>query len=106
MGSEFEVLGLQAELRVKDAAIQSLQTAIEEMRETQRKNAKHCMQNVRNFWDSKTGKKQSSKKKEYEELKEENKQLQILLGMRTSFSEAYENPKKKFKNDDVSADNF
>jgi chromosome segregation ATPase len=104
--SEFEVLGLQAELRVKDAAIKSLQTAIEEMRETQRKNAKQCMQKVRNFWDSKTGKKQSSKKKEYEELKEENKQLQILLGMRESFSDVYENPKKKFKNDDVSADNF
>jgi len=91
---------LQFEMNAKDARIQNLTKAIEDGNEASKKEAKQYMQKMMNYYRETTKKPNLPGAKKYADLKEKHKKLQILLGMRESNIQAYETPKKKFKNDD------
>jgi len=91
---------IQFEMNAKDARIQNLTKAIEDGNEASKKEAKQYMQKMMNCYRETTRKPNLPGAKQYADLKEKHKKLQILLGMRESNIQAYETPKKKFKNDD------
>jgi hypothetical protein len=92
-----------AEIKIKDAAIQNLERAIDEAKEASRQNIKQFI-NKLIYYRQTTENLHLSNAIQLKELKNENEKLQILLEMREPESQAYETPKKRLKNNDLSTD--
>jgi glutamate synthase (NADPH/NADH) large chain len=81
----------------------ALERAIDEAKEASRQNIKQFI-NKLIYYRQTTENLHLSNAIQLKELKNENEKLQILLEMREPESQAYETPKKRLKNNDLSTD--